>query len=964
MINTLSDLAAGLRALRVAAGSPSFRDMSERAERRGDKLARSTIGNAMSGRILPQQEVVEAFVRACEVPEKQVRLWAEAWRRVSRNRQMMATTIDAFISYAPSDRPWAEWIGWQLKNAGYSFELDAWDWSAGDNFVLRMNQAIERASRVLILLSPAYVERAQFGDEWANLLIHSPGSQTHGRLVPLRIADVELPQSFQPVQYRDLFGLDEQRTRAAILDTMEDVRRVPSAPAFPGDFSLRRSPAGGPRMPGTLPTVWNTPPRNAAFTGREDALMALRNELESGGTAVVQALHGMGGIGKTALAIEYCHRFASSYDLVWWVDAQQPELISEQLMALGVEARWVPPDTPAPQSIAEVGRRLRTEGRWLVVFDNAESIEDIMPFLPQGSGQVLITSRRSWWGHVGRSVAVDVLTRQDSVRLLRRLVPTLTEDATHRVAAALGDLPLALAQAGGVMAETGLSAEDYLELLADNTAEVLDLGHPWGYPLPLAAVVQVAIERLKTKDEAAAQLLELCAFLAPEPVPMGFFTNVPAGILPEPLATAITKPLGLAQSIRHIANYGLAHTSPDGLTMHRLTQAILRNLHSPEEQVTALRRVAVLLAAASPDDATDPIHWAGWARLLPHLLAVDFTVIDNSGFRAAAWSAAHYLAARGELDIARNLAVRLYRTWRDRLGDDHPDTQAAATILAHALRMLGRYEQARKLDEDTFARRRQTLGNDHPDTLMSANSLARTLRAVGDLRRAHQLSEDTLTRYRQVLGEDHPDTLRSASNLASDLRDLGEYERARELDEQTLSHIRRVLGADHPDSLLAASNLASDLRDLGEYERARELDESILERRRRILGEDHPDTLNSAYNLASDLRNLGEYERARELDEQTLSHIRRILGADHPDSLVVASNLASDLRNLGEYERARELDESILGRRRRFLGVNHPDTLNSAHNLARDLEALGEPERARELDESILGRRGLGDDHA
>ncbi|MEU4712939.1 FxSxx-COOH system tetratricopeptide repeat protein, partial [Micromonospora purpureochromogenes] len=665
--------------------------------------------------------------------------------------------------------------------------------------------------------------------------------------------------------------------------------------------------------------MWNLPPRNAAFTGRESILAALRHALLAGGPAVVQAIYGMGGVGKTSLAAEYCYRFASHYKLVWWVSAEQVELINEQLATLGVEAGWVAADAPTSTAAAEVRRQLRACNDWLIVFDDAEDPDQTLPFLPQGLGHVIITSRNSHWGRVAASAEVDVFARDESVSLLRRSIPHLKEIEAAEIAEAVGDLPLAVAQAGNVLADTGLPAEEYLQLLNERAGEVLAEGRPWGYPRPLAAAVRVAVDRLAQTNEAAAQLLQLCAFLAPAPVPTELFTAAPPGALPEPLSSAATRPLAMARTISNIGTLGLARVEPGGLTLHRLTQAVLRDHHASDWRVV-IGRVEDLLAAARPDDALNPLYWPRWARLLPHLLAADVANTTNPGLRDAAWLAAGYLTARGEPQIGRALAERLHQAWRATLGDDHPDTQAAATTLAYALRALGEHQWARQLDEDSLARRSRLLGSDHPHALASATNLAATLRAIGEFEQARRLSEDALARYRRVLGDDHPDTLRSVNNLAVTLSDLGEHEQARQLQEDILARRRRVLGDDHPHTLASANNLAATLRAIGEFEQARRLSEDALARYRRVLGDDHPDTLRSVNNLAVTLSELGEHEQARQLQEDILARRRRVLGDDHPHTLASANNLAATLRAIGEFEQARRLSEDALARYRRVLG--------------------------------------------
>ncbi len=430
---------------------------------------------------------------------------------------------------------------------------------------------------------------------------------------------------------------------------------------------------------------------------------------------------------------------------------------------------------------------------------------------------------------------------------------------------------------------------------------MLNEGKPPSYTGTLAAVTRLAYDRLRAEDKGAADVAAVCAFLAPEAVPVDWFTQAAAD-LPYPLASRVTDPLTRSRLLTRLTRSSLARLDPDGLTMHRLTQAILRTCLPPDQADAARSLAEKAIAASDPGDGALPGNWPAWARVLPHLLAVEPAALDSQGLRDLAKGAAWYLTSRGDAQAGHDLASRLYERARARLGPD-----------------------------DGY-------------TLLTANALGQSLRDMGRFVRARQLDEDSLARHRRLSGEYHPLTLLSVTNLSIDRYALGEYKKARELIEAVLAHMVRVLGADHPTTLKAANNLAYSLNGLGEYRAARELHGDVLARCRRALGADHPNTMFSAMGLAYSLRKLGEYQAARELDEGALAGRSRLLGADHPDTLAAASSLASSLRALGEYRAARGVDEDTLARRRRILGEDHPHTRQSASNLAVDLRLLRETE--------------------
>src|SRR3954463_11643134 len=261
---------------------------------------------------------------------------------------MSGRRTDFFISHAGRDTAWAEWLAWQLQQAGYSVELDVWDWAPGEDFVARMAAALERADRLLAVCTEAYFVSAFGGAELRAAFVGQ--AKAEGRIVPVLVEPVTLPPLYVPLISVDLTGLDEAAAAARLRERLAGGR-----PTGPPPFPLRDAePSGRPGFAGALPAVWRVPPRNPRFTGRDGMLTELRRRLHAGeGTLVVQALYGLGGVGKTQLAIEYAHRFAADYDLVWWIDAAQPVLIPDQLAVLAARL-----DLPPGPTVADTVQRL------------------------------------------------------------------------------------------------------------------------------------------------------------------------------------------------------------------------------------------------------------------------------------------------------------------------------------------------------------------------------------------------------------------------------------------------------------------------------------------------------------------------------------------------------------------------------------------------------------------------------
>ncbi|MGV9246720.1 FxSxx-COOH system tetratricopeptide repeat protein [Streptomyces sp. NPDC003710] len=880
---------------------------------------------------------------------------------------MAAAAESVFVSYAGPDQAWAEWVAWHLRDAGHRVELDVWDWRTGDNFIERMNDALERATAVVALFSNNYFDRARWTrEEWTSVVARRE------RLIPLTIeplAAADVPDILSAVIRKDLHGLDERAAVAALLNAVDGPDGPLVEPGFPGAATTApSSPAGTgsrrPRLPSGagLPQVWNVPDRNPHFTGRQAQLAQVRDGLLSGRRAVVQALQGLGGIGKSQIALEYAHRFASQYDTVWWIDAEQADQILIRYTELAARLDIAKPDAGAEHNARTLLEHLRTQDRWLIILDNADDPRDFETLIPSGPGHVLITSRNPGWNDRVHTLNLGVFPRSDALAYLTTRVPGIAPEQADGLADDLGDLPLALAQAAGVIT-SGMTVDRYRTLLTDKTAKLMANGGPHGYPAPLAAAVDIATTGLAAERPDAALLLRLGAFFGPDPIPLAWLEAVR-----DQLATITVDPddfMWPQAALQPLARYGLARVDHETFQIHRLTQAIVRDRSGEADATAAEDDVTTILATATPDDPDTPTTWPRWAALTSHLTARIHSTADQPLLRPALIQSARYLIESGQPRAARDLAATLHRTWTGTLGDDHEDTLSSAQYLSHALSDLGEYAESRRLQEDTLGRRRAVLGENHPDTLHSANDLAATLAHLGQYAESHRMSEEVLERRRAVLGENHPDTLRSAQNLGGSLYSLGEYAVARRMCEDVLERRRALFGEDHPATLGAASSLATALHAMEDYAEARRMCEEILERRRALLGENHPDTLDAAHRLAATLCSLREYTVARRMSEEILKRRRALHGDNHPDTLDSAYGLAATLDNLGKYAEARRTHEDTLERRRAVLGENHPDTLDSAHGLAGTLHNLTEYAEARRLSEFVLERRRalLGEDH-
>jgi hypothetical protein len=478
--------------------------------------------------------------------------------------------VDFFISYTSTDRTWAEWIAWQLKETGASVILQAWDMVPGLDFVHEMQKATTNAKRTLAVLSPAYFT-SQFSEaEWRVAFANDPSGELR-QLIPVRVVDFKPPGLLATRIYIDLVGKDRQAARTALLDGIKgQPAAVPTdEPAFPGKgpTAVEAFAAGHqePRFPGGLPPIWNVPYlRNPSFTGREDLLEDLAATLGEGTmTAITQAIAGMGGVGKTSLAVEHAYRQQPAFDVVWWVRAEEPATLLGDFTDLAGALGLPELDLTDPAAVvAAVHRWLARHGRWLLVFDNVARPEDLTALLPPGGGgHVLVTSRWGAWGDWARPIQLNVMAREEAVAFLRKRTGTDDEQAAAALAQALGDLPLALAEAAAYIERTQVGLDAYLRLVRERAVELFGLHQSVGAQRRVATVWSLSLERVREEAPAAEALLELCAFLAPEDIPR-YLPVEHAEVLPQELQVLVEDPLAYNDALAVLGGYSMAAVTP------------------------------------------------------------------------------------------------------------------------------------------------------------------------------------------------------------------------------------------------------------------------------------------------------------------------------------------------------------------------------------------------------------------
>jgi tetratricopeptide (TPR) repeat protein len=686
-----------------------------------------------------------------------------------------------------------------------------------------------------------------------------------------------------------------------------------------------------------LPAVWNVPyGRNPTFTGRADDLDRLRQGFDRRRipSTAVQAIHGLGGVGKTQLALEYAYRFAPEHDLVWWLRADEPATLAADFADLAVALRMpgsVEPDQRA--AVEAVKQWLARHDRWLLVFNGARDPEGVKPYLPRDlRGQVLVTSRHPSWSSIALPLQLKPLKPSEGVELLllRSGIREGEEAAARELVAELGALPLALAQARAYMEEAGTSVHEYLKRFRERRADLMKRGATGTDAATVATTWDIAFREAKERSPAAVELLDLCAFLAPDDIPADALRRCEG--LPAALAAAVSEPFAFDEAVSALRRYSLIEWHEDALSVHPLVQAAVRDRLGEHERWAWAELAVGLVSTMFPDAPDDPDQRGACRRWLPH--------------------------ARAALANARAVAA--------------PPGEPAERLLRHAAHYqytFGFDASAREMLEQALRMAEAVHGPDHAHVAMALSGLGLVLMRTGDLGGALRHGRRALQIDEKNLGPQSPIVATDLVNLAAVLKEGRALDEARRLAERALD-VDLLLGPAN-DAAIARdyNNLGAILRDLEDRAGARRCFERAIAIDEQRDADDLPLHLN---NLGLLLREMGQLDEAEPLTERALSIGVSRYGADDPNVATFHSNRASVLQELGLRAHDRKLLEEAKGHLERALSIGE-QTYGSEHyvvaircnNLGLLLIDLKDTAGAlKRLDQAVtIARKALGPDH-
>ncbi|KAJ5372537.1 Tetratricopeptide-like helical [Penicillium concentricum] len=788
------------------------------------------------------------------------------------------------------------------------------------------------------------------------------------------------------------------------------------------NYGLQIGVHNGPvNMPSERPETPTNPlstvpfARDRHFVSRDALLRQIREESLVSGSRI--ALIGLGGVGKSQLAIEYSYEVRSQSPTTWvfWVHASNQARFEQSFRDIADQVKIRGRQDPEVNIFKLVENWLQDEKRkWVCILDNVDddqllrsftapekgdstrsqtnAAKPLLEYIPRSpNGYVIITSRSrevalKMVDHKGL-IEVEPMENSESLELLRRTLELPTENqACQQLVNALEFMPLAIVQAASYIRNRAprYSVSQYLKDFQKNDREAIKLlkkeaGHThrdWEAKNSILVTWQMSFDYIRQRYPSAADLLSLMSFFDRQGIPESLIRHQPASSELQSdssdgdTSESDTSP-DFEDDVITLRDYSFISISEDttSFTMHRLVQLTTRAWLKSHGQLDQWKDKFISTLYDEFPSTGEYENWERCRPLFPHVKSA-MSQRPTSPEYQEQWATllyrgAWYASEIGNLMDTREMALKSRDQRMILLSDKHEDVIDSTTLLANAYWLEGRWEEAKQIEVQMVETSKAHFGEDHPYTLTCMANLALTFRDQGRWEEAEQLQVQAVKSRKTTLGMDHPDTLSGIANLAAIYGSQGRWEEAEQLMVQVMETYKTKLGNDHPDTLLSIGNLAAIYGDQGRWEEAEQLEVQVMETRRTNLGEKHPDTILSMANLAVTYGDQGRWEEAEQLEVQVMETRKMNLGEDHPDTLTSIGRLATVYWSQDRWEEAEPLEIQVMETRKTKLGENHPDTLSSMANLASTWKCLGHEANAINLLRTCVARQKqtIGLDH-
>jgi tetratricopeptide (TPR) repeat protein len=835
--------------------------------------------------------------------------------------------FDVFLSHKTQDKPAVEEIAKKLQEK-YNLKcwFDKWNLIPGTPWEEGIEEGLNQSRTVAIFVGPSGI--GPWENEEMQVALAARVRDHSRRVIPILLPGapdskfLKLPTFLSSLTWVDIRA--ESSDERAIHLLYCGIKGIAPGASPEEEKSL------------TLPAGFNIPfPQNKLFTGREKDLETLAEALlgkRPSATLISQAVTGMGGIGKTQLAVEFAYRYGYQFAGVHWLNLANPESLDAEIANCGRSMGLTYDDQR--EQVANTMKLWQSGGLRLLILDNFEALDKSSEALARLQGaqmRILITSRRDDWPReLGlQRLPLKSFSEKESLEFLERSLAKKESEADRKALAdTFGHLPLALELAAKYINVNQISIKKYLQELKEILADE-SMNKEWFRELEIKSPTQHELSLLGTfhlswilvKDEIEQNVFRIAGYCAPNtPIPLEIF-----------IQTLELDDKQIHKTLYRLNALGLLNAAEVTPTIHPLLAAFARSVN---QGIGLLEKLAGKLAglADQANDQVDQTGSLGWfVPLRSHIVSVgDYA--ERAGVKDSASlfvNLGYYLEKIADYTGAKTYDERALKIDEASFGPDHPNVAIDVNNLGSVLKALGDLagaktylERALKIDEASF-------GPDHPKVAIRVNNLGSVLQELGDLKGAKTYDERALKIDEASFGPDHPNVAIRVNNLGSVLQDLGDLAGAKTYYERALKIWENNLGANHPNVATCVNNLGLVLKDLGDlagaktyYERALKIDEANF-------GADHPNVARDVNNLGSVLQDLGDLAGAKTYLERALKIDEASFGPDHPNVARDVNNLGSVLQDLGDLAGAKTYLERALKIREKSFGKEHPDVASS-----------------------------------
>ena len=706
--------------------------------------------------------------------------------------------------------------------------------------------------------------------------------------------------------------------RASALYALSFIRTYVTNERLPRLYGPSPSSRAGPSVILSVPYR-----RNPLFTGREKLLEFIQKKLTKKRAAALtqaQAINGLGGIGKTQVAVEYAYRYQDEYQAVLWVTAATRETIITDFVKVAALLHLSERYGANPRVVvAAVKEWLISHTNWLLILDNVDDLELVHEFLPtEIKGYVLLTTRIQATGAVATAIPVDKMSSAEGILLLLKRAKLLSADTpTSRLDRAiaraiveeLDGLPLALDQAGAYVEETSCSLSDYLALYRQRRMALLSRRScsSLDYPHTVASTWSLSFQQVEQADPAAADLLRLCAFLDPDAIPETIVTEGAKELGPM-LGPVAADPLLLNEAIRVLRRYSLVKRDPEEkiLNLHRLVQVVLKDGLSEAVQKQwaerAVRAVNAVFPEVTHETSTLAQRYLSQVEICAGLIEQYHLWFPQAArlLHQAGW----HLRGSAQYAQSEHLLQLSLTIYKQTVGTEDPDVADNLNHLALLYHSQGRFSEAEPLYQEAHAIREKVLGPEHFETAKGLNNMGEFYRAQGRYSEAEPLYQRSLAIREKVLGPDARQTAIVIHNLARNSYAQGQYAKAEALYQRAQRIYEKTLKPEDPEIAAVLDHLARVYYAQGGYDKAESLMQHAITIRQEVLGSRHPHFAQSLCGLAKIYCAQGRYAEAEPPMQEALAICEIMHGPKHHSTLLMMENLAELYRLQGRFSEA------------------------------------------------------------